>query len=613
MNAEGAKIESSPADRASTGPPSVPFVLSVGVTGHRADMLAERDLAALRERIRSTLELIAEAGADLLEKERDCFAPGPAELRFVSPIADGADQIAAEVALELGWQLQVILPFERSAYRASLANDEARERFDMLLGRSNCLLELPGDPGDGLDAYVMTGRATVAHCDMLIAIWDGRPPRGRGGTGEVVQFALGRGTAIIHLPIAASAEPRLLWSAFDPAVVTLADDPEVTRPVDREQVSALLTALLMPPPDEHEQRFYKLFAAERLRRIRTRIEYPLLLSAAGVRRFRARDLTADHAETQTRDEWRRYRAGCAEALNIDAPIGLLENSYCWADGLATHFAQTYRSGHIFNFVLGGIAVCLGLAAFMAPHLKFEEAGLELLITLAIILNAVIGKRQEWHRRWLDYRQLAERLRPMRSLMLLGIAAPDPPGTHTNPVPKRWIDWYASSIWRAMACPSGVIDQACAARLGEAIAVHEVEPQVGYHLRNAEQIETLDHRLEQIGMVPFAATVLVTIATLVGIGIGADYVEHYGNWFTLVAAGFPALGTAVFGIRFQADFGGDALRSKATAETLRQIDRELRKDVSLSRAADLAEQAARIMLADLDEWRLVNQQRDLSVG
>ena len=42
-------------------------------------------------------------------------------------------------------------------------------------------------------------------------------------------------------------------------------------------------------------------------------------------------------------------------------------------------------------------------------------------------------------------------------------------------------------------------------------------------------------------------------------------------------------------------------------------RALRKDVSLSRAADLAEQAARIMLADLDEWRLVNQQRDLSVG
>jgi hypothetical protein len=202
---------------------------------------------------------------------------------------------------------------------------------------------------------------------------------------------------------------------------------------------------------------------------------------------------------------------------------------------------------------------------------------------------------------------------MRSLKLLGIAAPDPPGTETNPVPKRWIDWYASGIWRALACPSGAIDSECAAQLGRAIADHEVKPQVGYHLRNAEQIEALDRRLEQISMVLFAATVVVTVATIIGLGLGSDFVNRYGNWFTLVSAGFPALGTAVFGIRFQADFGGDALRSKATADTLRQIDEELRKNVSLSRAADLAEQAARLMLADLDEWRLVNQQRDLSVS
>jgi hypothetical protein len=112
---------------------------------------------------------------------------------------------------------------------------------------------------------------------------------------------------------------------------------------------------------------------------------------------------------------------------------------------------------------------------------------------------------------------------------------------------------------------------------------------------------------------FSGTVLVTVATLIGLALNANFVNSYGNWFTLVSAGFPALGTAVFGIRFQGDFGGDALRSMATANTLRQIESELRKDVSLSRAADLAEQAARIMLSDLDEWRLVNQQRDLSVG
>jgi hypothetical protein len=598
---------------AAIGPPPAPFVLAVGVTGHRAEMLPEGTVPLLRERVRDVLRQIEQAGRDLLEKERDCFATLPPKLRFVSPIADGADQIAAEVALELGWELQAVLPFERSAYRSSLANHGARERFDALLERASCVLELPGDPAHGLDAYVMTGRATVAHCDVLIAVWDGLPPRGRGGTGEVVQLALTRGTAIIHVPLSPGGDTRILWSAFDPTVVTVADDPGVARPLDRADVDALLTGLLMPPPNEQEQGFLKRFLRERLRRIRARIEYPLLLTAAGVRPFRARDLTTKHAEAQIRDEWRRYRAGCAEAHNISAAMDLLEESYSWADRLATHFAQTYRSGHIFNFVLGGVAVCLGLAAFMAPHMRFEEAGLELVFTMAIILNAIIGKRQEWHRRWLDYRQLAERLRPMRSLKLLGIAAPDPPGTETNPVPKRWIDWYASGMWRAMGCPSGTIDRACAAHLGRAIADHEIEPQVGYHERNARQIELLDHRLEQIGFVLFAATVLVTVATIVGVAIGGDFVNRYGNWFTLVSAGFPALGTAVFGIRFQGDFGGDALRSMATANTLRQIDSELRKDISLSRAADLAEQAARIMLSDLDEWRLVNQQRDLSVG
>jgi hypothetical protein len=612
LNALGDQLAPEPSP-CSKGPPSVPFVLAVGITGHRADVLAEGDVERLRERVRETLLLIEEAGRALLDRERDCFAPGPARIRFVSPIADGADQIAAEIALELGWELEAILPFSRDVYRASLANHGARERFDALIERACCLLELPGDPDDSLDAYIMTGRATVSHCDVLIAVWDGKPPRGRGGTGEVVQLALTRGTAIVHVPLDPKSEVRLLWAAFDPTVVTVADDPGVSRALDRQDVDALLTGLLMPPADEQEQSFLKRFTFERLRHFRARIEYPLLLAAAGVKRFRPASYTDKYYAAQIKDEWQRYRSGCADAHNILAPIDLLEEAYSWADRLATHFAQTYRSGHIFNFVLGGVAVCLGLSAFMAPHLKFEEAAVEMLITLGIIVNAHIGTKQEWHRRWLDYRQLAERLRPMRTLKLLGIAAPDPPGTETNPISNRWIEWYAGGIWRGMGCPSGTIDRDCAARLAGAIADHEVEPQVTYHERHAEQIEKLDHRLEQVSMTLFGATLIASIATIVAYGLDLPYVNIYGNWFTLVSAGFPALGTAIFGIRFQADFGGDAVRSMATSNTLRQIDGELRKDVTLSRAADLAEQAARIMLADLDEWQLVNQQRDLSVG
>lgn len=595
------------------GPPRLPFVLCVGVTGHRADMLEPGALDALGARLRGLFEQLREAGQDLLDRERDCFSEAPLRRRFVSPIADGADQLAAEIALELGWELQVVLPFARAYYRSTLANHGARERFDALLARATCVLELPGEEQKALDAYVMTGRATVSHCDILIAVWDGLPPRGRGGTGEVVQLALTHGTAVAHIPLKPETPMRLLWSAFDPAVLTLADEPSVERAVDRASIDTMLRGLMMPPPDELEQGFIRRFVSERPRRIRTRIEYPLLLAAAGVGRIGAKDFRDKYCEAQIREEWQRHRAGCAEAHQIAAPIELLEEAYSWADRLATHFAQTYRSGHIFSFVLGGFAVCLGLSAFMAPQYKFQFAAAEMVITFGIILNAYIGTRNEWHRRWLDYRQLAERLRPMRSLKVLGIAAPDPPGTATNPVPKRWIDWYASGVWRAMGCPAGTIDAQRANQLGDSIADHEVAPQVAYHERHARQINMLDERLERIATGLFLTTLIVSIATLIGIAMGSDLVDRYGDWLTLVSAGFPALGTAVFGIRFQADFGGDALRSLATARTLKAIDEELRRQVGLNRVADLTEQAARIMLADLDEWRLVNQQRDLSVG
>jgi len=611
VNVESSSIEAAQAVD-SAHPPRVPFVLAVGITGHRIEALPEEAVETIIERIGTALYELKTQAIELHGRERAMFADSPPRLLFVSPLADGADQFAAEIALDLGFELQAILPFDRETYRTTLHNS-GLQRFDDLVCRAGCVLELPGEIDDQLKAFVMAGRATVAHCDVLVALWDGLPPRGRGGTGEVVQIALTRGTAIAHIPVDPKTAPRLLWAAFDPTVLTQADESTAERPLDRENVDSLLAGLLLPPPDSQDREFAESFIGERLRRIRTRIEYPLLLAAAGVGRFGKKDFTNAHCVRQTREEWRRYRELCAEAHQIAAPMDILEEAYSWADRLATHFAQTYRSGNIFNFVLGGLAVCLGLSAFMAPHLKFEEAALEMAITLGIILNAHIGTRNEWHRRWLDYRQLAERLRPMRSLKLLGIAAPDPPGTPTNPVPRRWLDWYASGIWRAMGCVAGSLDGERAAQLARAIGEYEIAPQVGYHRRNSGQIHTLDHRLGALGFFLFIATVVVSVATLIGIALNARWVNTYGNWFTLVQAGFPALATAIFGIRFQADFGGDAVRSLSAANALGTIDEELQSGIPLTRAADLVEQAARIMLEHLDEWRLINQQRDLSVA
>ena len=593
-------------------PPRVPFTLCVGVTGHRQDALPPEFLPRLPGFIRGALQQLTQCAATVRAGAGDCFAPDPTRLLFVSPLAHGADQIAAEVALELGFSLHAVLPFTLDDYRRDLIEGGAEQRFDELVGNAATLLELPGTRERSKEAYVMAGRATVAHCDVVIAVWDGLAARGRGGTAEVVQRAITRGTPVIHLPVDGNPA-RLLWGAFDPVVVTERPDEMAQRPFDPPHIEQMLTALMVPPADPQERDFLRRFTNERPRRFRARIEYPLLLAAAGVAKFKPSQIRESNCIEATAEEWRRYRESWLDRHWGDSSIGLLQDAYSWSDRLAGHFAQTYRSGHVFNFVLGGLAVCMGLSAFMVPGASFGLAVAEFVIALGIILNTQIGLRNEWHRRWLDYRQLAERLRPMRSLKLLALAAPDPPGSITNPVARRWIDWYSSGIWRAMGCPDGAIEESRASEFGKAVAEYEIAPQVAYHEKSARQIDALDQRLERVANVLFIATLIVSAAIVVGQLVAPTWVAAASNWFTLVSAGFPALGTAVFGIRFQGDFGGSAVRSQATANALGQIEMEMARGVGLPRASDLAEQAARTMLEDLDEWRLVNQQQDLGIA
>jgi hypothetical protein len=216
----------------------------------------------------------------------------------------------------------------------------------------------------------------------------------------------------------------------------------------------------------------------------TRIEYPLMLAIAGVARFNVRRMREAVCAEEIREEWVRYRQDCAEANQIQRSARPPGSAYSWSDQLATHFAQTYRSGHIFNFVLGALAVCMGLASNILDRGLFELALVEAVIAAGIILNTRIGVKNEWHRRWLDYRQLAERLRPMRSLKLLGLAAPDPPGSVSNPVPRRWIEWYATGCGGRSAVQPGRSTAAARADLSRAIAAYEIGPQVAYHVRHS---------------------------------------------------------------------------------------------------------------------------------
>jgi hypothetical protein len=600
------------AGSAELSPPRPPFALTVGITGHRSEALpAGEALGRLSARIAGTLDLLRREALAIRQAEAAVFAADPPCFTLVSPLASGADQLASELALERGWELQAVLPMTHEECAGSEPATAAA--LARLLERSRCVLELPGDPAAPLDAYVMAGRATVAHCDLLIAVWDGLPARGRGGTAETVDLALTRGTPILHMPPDGTAPDTLLWSAFDPAVVTPPGDRTCGRPATPDALRAALQSLLAPPAIDAERGFARGFLAESQRLLRWRLEYPLLMALTGTRPLSRRDLSARSQIADGQAEWQAYRDTCVGCHGVSASFDVLEAAYGWSDRLATHFAQIYRSSHVLNFLLAAVGVWLGLAGLVLDADPTLLALAEFLVVLVVVVNTVTGSRRCWHQRWLDYRQLAERLRPMRSLKLLGIAAPDPPGTAAEPVARRWIDWYAAAMWRIVGCPAGRMRGDDLRTLTAAIAERELQPQIAYNSGAATQAERLDGRLEHVGLALFIATLLLTLTTIAALEFAPGLIQRAGNWTAVLSAGLPALGTAIFGIRVQGDYRAAANRARHTAALLDRIGRDLRGTGDLPRAADLTEQAARVMLADLGEWRLVSELHELSLG
>ncbi|MEV7013599.1 hypothetical protein [Streptosporangium sp. NPDC051022] len=133
----------------------------IAVTGHR-------DLA---------LETASLVDAEVRAVLRP-YAPG---FVGISCLADGADQIFATAVLDLGGTLEVIVP----------AHDYGEASFHTLLRRAREIRRLPFDTSSPR-AYAAANELLIESADLLVAVWDGCPARGEGGTAEAVEAATRR-------------------------------------------------------------------------------------------------------------------------------------------------------------------------------------------------------------------------------------------------------------------------------------------------------------------------------------------------------------------------------------------------------------------------------------
>jgi hypothetical protein len=362
------------------------------------------------------------------------------------------------------------------------------------------------------------------------------------------------------------------------------------------------------------------FFAETERRIRKRLSYPIMLWIWCIRRPSRHDFFTPPYQEAARRVWMPFLhglggTGCErEHRPVRQRIEqLLMSRYAWADSLANHYGQTFRSGYVANFGLAALAVGLALVGILcAPEAKIWLVIAELIVIIGILANTVFGVRQRWHDRWLDYRHLAERLRHGRILALLGaqprMPRPAPPGASRG---MDWVDWYVRTTMREIGLPNVRVDADYLIRCRMLLRDVELQEQIRYHHRTARSMHRLARNLHWLGYALFGATALIcTIFILVYCW---DFQTALATkwWVTFLTALLPTLGAAAYAVKVQGDFEGTCERSQATLKQLRAIRKALNTEfdttdlpLAFARLTNRADQAAEAMLIDTADWRLV---------
>jgi hypothetical protein len=115
------------------------------------------------------------------------------DLLGVTMLGPGADQLFAEAVLDVGGLLHVVIPAVK--YRDGFEDQDAKRRYDALLDKATYSERLEHVESTE-EAHMAGGRAVVDAADVVVAIWDGQPARGLGGTADVVAYARKRGVPV---------------------------------------------------------------------------------------------------------------------------------------------------------------------------------------------------------------------------------------------------------------------------------------------------------------------------------------------------------------------------------------------------------------------------------
>jgi hypothetical protein len=582
----------------------------VGITGARS--LDSAQMPRLAAQLRGVLLAVQATLQRLAAEHRvaSAYQPGAPALRCLSPLARGADRLAAGEALALGWRLFVPMPFPRHEYVQDFAIGEDRDEFDALLARAEGWLALDGARGEDTDrSYEAVGRYVVRHSDLLIAIWDGRPAAGRGGTSDIVQYAAQTGVPVWWLHAAEDREPA--W------IGTLQDlrDPLAAPGGAMAELTACLETGIRPPPAAHRHTHGVLGRLARLGQAR---------HVSPEREFFA------ERERELAWPWRAYGALIRLTSGMKLPLAVAHppgngvarywfDRFAPVDARANEHAARYRSSYVWVFVLATLALVFGALALLSsplhPGATWVQALLHALALLFALgefaaLSLIVAlllevMRSDWHEHSIEYRLLAELYRKQQALAPLGWTLPFVAVRSIAEADRAaWVAWLFAAAQRAAPLPHGELAHAAGGEPRTAMLRELIAEQKTYHAARGRMARRAGRTLAHLGEALFGAVFACVVLKLLFTDVFAMPV--WAALFAFLATVLPGFSAAFVGIRSYAELQLLAEQSHHMALELEQASRRIERlnpdRVLVSQ--DIGNEAALVatlMLQDLDGW------------
>ena len=564
--------------------------LSIGVTGHRDLVPAEEP--ALREQVRA-----------FFSQMRDDFPE--LDLQLLTPIAEGADRLVTEVAQEMGIPFIAVLPMSQEIYEKDFDKEGSLAGFRNQLGAARSVISLPSH--DGIDPtyleshgpmrdrqYVQAGVFISNHCQVLLALWDGHTARLAGGTADVLHYHL---TGMLARPGSQQGQVNLLADNENDLayhIVCSRNRPGGGPAQGMQPVTARwITAHFDPAPGAGMPAGYG-------RMLQRLVQYK-----------------------QDKDRFDEAIAGQSSSLLSDVDglvvppaISEVDKSFGAADWLAIHFQKRVSSSLLATHI---IAVLMGLSFIV--YSEYDGLDWLVLVFLTLFFGGVVlyllGRRRQWHRKYLDYRALAEGLRVQLYWLLSGVVdLSSIVFAYDNFLQKQDVDLG----WIRHVLRSSSLDQEPGSRPDPACVDWVIKYWVGrpgdnsgqldYYRQKAMLKETAFRKTEMLGNISLWVGISLAVVLLLASG----QLQQSQHQFLLVLMGVLPLIAAVRSAYSHQKADKELIRQyQFMSRVFSNAHRLLNDTQEIERQRQILRALGDAALEEHAEWILMHRERPLEHG